>query len=100
MVWWPAVVFGWPAVIAALAAYAAAIIMNRPWPAFLGAVIATPFCLYVSATPRFGGLGLVVLGLNFLSVWASRRHQPIIAAVLLVPFVALAGTIARAVLTQ
>jgi hypothetical protein len=98
--WWPALVMGWPAVGVSLIVFATGLFSQRPGLVLAGSVISTPFCLYVSAYPSIRLWGLAVLGLNFLSAWASRRGRPIVAGTLVLPFVVLAGTIARAVLEQ
>jgi hypothetical protein len=98
--WWPSLVMGWPAVGASLIAFAAGLGFQRPKLVFAGSIISTPFCLYVSGYPRIGFFGLAVLTLNFMSAWASWRGRPLVAAVLLLPFVLLAGSLARAALKQ
>src|SRR5438874_1149376 len=50
---WRTLVFGWPAVVLAFAAFAAGFPASRPWLGFVGAAVATPFCFYVSGYPLF-----------------------------------------------
>ncbi len=57
---WPAIVFGWPAVLLALVLSAAGITRNKP--VFLAAAVAIviPFTLYLAANPGIGWIGLVI----------------------------------------
>ena len=98
--WWPSLVMGWPAVGVSVILFTAGLFNQRPGLVLAASVISTPFCLYVSAYPAIRFWGLVVLALNFLSVWALRRGLSIVAGTLVLPFVMLAGTIARAVLEE
>jgi hypothetical protein len=91
---------GWPAVGVSLIVFAAGLLGRRPGLVLAGSVISTPFCLYISAFPAIRVFGLAVLGLNFLSVWASRRGRPLVAGALVLPFVVLAGALATAVLNN
>ena len=83
---WPAVVFGWPAVVAALAAYGCAFLTTRASLGFLGALIATPFCVFVSGYPMFHWAGPVALGANFLSAYVLYRGRRDVAFTVLLPF--------------
>ena len=98
--WWPSLVMGWPAVGVSLIVFATGLISRRSGLVLAGSVVSAPFCLFVSGYPRIGAFGLVVLGLNFLSVWASRQGRPLVAGALVLPFVVLAGIIAATVLRQ
>jgi hypothetical protein len=73
---------GGPAVVASLMAFAAGLLSQRAGLVLAGSVISTPFCLYVSVYPGSRAFGLAVLGLNFLSAWASRRGRPVVAGAL------------------
>jgi len=97
---WPAVVFGWPGVVASLLAYGSAFKHRRIWLAAVGAVLGSPFCYYVSLQPNIGGLGIAAILTNTLAVAAFKRGRLYWAAGLLAPFVLLAGTVAVAVVTQ
>jgi hypothetical protein len=93
---WPALVFGWPAVIVAITAFGLAFGLKRPWLAVVGAVVATPFCLFVSGYPvpigRLGGP--IALAANFAAVWCLRSGRRGVALALLIPFVSVAAVIA------
>jgi hypothetical protein len=58
--WWPAVVFGWPAILLALVLSVLGIARKRPASLLVSAVIATPFSLYIGSTPRVGWPGLMI----------------------------------------
>lgn len=91
---WPVFVFGWPAVVAAMAAFAVGVSQRRPRSIVAGTILAAPFCLDVSGYPAIRGLGLVVLAFTALAALAVRRGRVWLGAGLLVPFAALAGFIA------
>jgi len=93
-------VFGWPAVGASLAAFAIGILTGRVWSATTGAVLAAPFCLFVSGYPGISYWGLVALVANAGSVLALRGRRTVVAIVALTPFVAIAIRLAFAVLSQ
>ena len=95
-----AVVFGWPAIVASVILTFAGIAFSR-WPlALAGAGVATPFLLYVWATPRFGAMAVPVALLYFAAAGAVARSRPYAALALTAPFVALALLMARLVLSQ
>ena len=98
--WWPSLVMGWSAVGISLVVFAAGLLNQRSGLVLAGSVVSTPFCFFVSGYPRIRAFGLVVLGFNFLSAWASRRGRPIVAGALMLPFVVLVGFFAAAVLGQ
>jgi hypothetical protein len=98
--WWPSLVMGWPAVGASLILFTAGLLGRRAGLTLAGSVVSAPFCLFVSGYPRIGLFGVAVLGLNFMSAWASRRGRPIVAGGLLLPFVVLVAIIAVTVLGQ
>jgi hypothetical protein len=91
---WPALVFGWPAVIAALVVFGLALVLNARALAVIACLISAPFCLFVSGYPVIRGLGLLVLGTNVAGAIALWRHQRVGAALLWTPFVMLAGLLA------
>lgn len=97
---WAAVVFGWPFVIVSIVAFAVALFQRSQRLMLLGAIFASPFCLYLSGSPRFGWLGATALLMNFLAVWAQARSRTVIAATLVVPFVVLVMVLAVGVWQQ
>lgn len=94
---WPAVVFGWPAALAAIASFAAAVTLRRTRWAVAGATLAAPFCVFVSGYPAIRGIGLFVLTLTALGALAVRRGRTWLGAGLFAPFVILVAVVAAAV---
>lgn len=98
---WAVFVFGWPAVILAVIAFCLAFQSNRPRLAFVGAAIATPFCLLVGGYGfpfNLGGpIGLAAI-YGSSALLASGRRQ--LAMLALAPFIVVAFVIARPVLRQ
>ena len=85
-----AVVLGWPAVIASIVLTTIGINRLRRRLVLAGAVIGSPFLLYLFLTPRFHWIAAVVWILYFGAVPAVARRSPAIAWILVAPFVALA----------
>ena len=57
---WPAILFGWPAILAAFALSVAGVMRRRyKWLA-IATILAVPFSFYLAGTPRFGWLGLTI----------------------------------------
>jgi hypothetical protein len=102
MAWWPVLIFGWGAVVVAATAFFLALCLNRPWLVFVGAAIATPFCLFISGYPHpIGRLGgPIVLLANFASAALLRKGEHRRAMLLLVPFAIVALVLAYLVITQ
>jgi hypothetical protein len=100
--WWPVVVFGWGPVVAAAAAFYLAFRLQRPWLAFVGAVIAVPFLGFINGYPHPIGrfVGPIALLANFGSdaLFGRGKRRP--AMVLLVPFVIVASVLAYVVITR
>ena len=83
--WWPAIVFGWPPILLAIVLAVLSITKRRPALLATSAVIATPFSLYLSATPRVGWLGLMIPVLLIGAAVAVRYRRVGTAWMLLVP---------------
>jgi hypothetical protein len=92
--WWPAVVFGWPAVVLALSAFAGGFLTSRSWLGLLGALISAPFCFYASGYPLFHWIAPIGLCANFVAAWLLHRRRHDIAFAALVPFVMIVTTLA------
>ena len=61
--WWPAVVFGWPAVVVSLLLAAAGIVLKKPFLLVVSAVLAAPFSFYLSGAQNwmaFAGPAILV----------------------------------------
>lgn len=93
-------VFGWPAVGLALVLVAVGIVRRRPRWVAAGAVVATPFSLYIAGAYGLHGRSIVpmlaLVGLA-LAAWAVARGRTRLAWVLVVPFAVLVGWIGWAV---
>jgi hypothetical protein len=76
-----AMIFGWPAV-------------------FAGALLGSPFLLYLFATPRVSWLSLPVAVLSFGSAQAVAQSHRALALAMAMPFMLLAGLVAWVVLRQ
>ena len=97
---WPAIIFGWPAILGAIALSATGIIHGRPKLLIVGAVISLPFSFYLAGSPVFGWLGFIMPSSLVASAIASYHHHSGIAWSLFAPFVAVSGWLALLVLSQ
>jgi hypothetical protein len=84
---WPAILFGWPAILAALGLAVTGIMRSKPgWP-LVGAILVLPISLYLAGSPRFGWLGISIpLLLSGASIAIYYQHSRV-AWFLLTPFV-------------
>ncbi len=98
--WWPAVVFGWPAILLAIVLSVAGIAKRSPSVLVASAVIATPFSLFLGGSPRFGWLGFMIPVLLLGASVAVRYRRVEIAWLLLVPIVAVVGWVASIVMGE
>jgi hypothetical protein len=96
--WWPAIVFGWPAVIGAMALSVAGIVRKKPGFLLTAAVIVLPFALYLAATPRLRWVGLLLPVSLLVAAAALKKGRPTVAWALLVPAAALCSYVALIVL--
>jgi hypothetical protein len=98
MSWWPAVVFGWPAILLSIAMSFAGILGRRPWLPAVAAVIASPFSLYLAGTPRIGPMGFLIPLLLVACGVAIHYRRSSYAWMLLAPGIVIVGAIAVVVL--
>ena len=98
--WWPAVVFGWPAILLALVLSVLGISKRIPGLLAFAAIIATPFSLFLGGSPRFGWLGFMIPVLLIGASVAVRYRRIEIAWLLLVPVVAVLGWVASIVMWE
>jgi len=82
---------GWPAVLASTLLTVAGITWRSAMMARAGAVLATPFMIYLFFTPRFRLIALPVLFAHYATAYALRRDRRVVAAALLTPFIVLAS---------
>lgn len=60
MNFWPAILFGWPAIITAIALSIAGVIRKKPAWFVVAVVLVIPFSFYLTGSPRFGWMGLTI----------------------------------------
>ncbi len=97
---WPAILFGWPAILVSIALSIMGIVRGRPKWLVVAAFVALPFSLYLAGSPAFGWLGLSIPLLLAGASVASRYDQPMVAWSLLAPFVGVSGWLAIVVMTE
>jgi hypothetical protein len=95
-----AIVLGWPAVVASIILALAGIVRGRARAVLIGAMLGCPFLLYLAASPRIGWLAIVVGVLYLGSSWAVARSRRGLALAMAMPFIGLAGFVARLVLNR
>jgi len=93
-------IFGWPGVLLAMLTYGLALASRRAAVAYAAAALSAPFLLYASGYPRIHVMGLAVLAANIAAAVLIARRRAGLAALLLVPYVALTSWIASLVLSQ
>ena len=99
--WWPAVVFGWPAVIVSVILAASGIVSRRPVLLLVSAVLAAPFSFYLSLGNNwFATVGTVIPFTLLAGAYAVKRRRSWIAWCLLAPFVGVATWMAVIVISQ
>ncbi len=97
---WPAILFGWPAIMVALGLSVMGIVRRRARWLVVAAVVTLPFSLYLSGSPAFGWLGLSIPLLLPAASIATYHHHTKLAWFLLAPFVGVSGWLAIAVMSQ
>ena len=99
--WWPAVVFGWPAVIVSVTLAVVGIVGGKPVLLVVSAVLAAPFSFYLSGGNSWILTVCAALPLTFVAAaYAVKRRRPWIGWCLLAPFVGVAIWLAVAVVSQ
>ena len=98
--WWPALLFGWPAILLAIVLSVLGITKRSPSVLAASAIIATPFSLYLGGSPRVGWLGFIIPVLLVGASVAVRYRRVEIAWLLLVPIVAIVGWVASIVMGE
>ena len=97
---WPAIVFGWPAILLSIALSAVGIVRKRPKWLVVAAIVALPFSLYLVGSPAFRWFGLAVPFLLVGAGIASYYGKTRVAWTLLAPFVGVSGWLAIVVMTE
>lgn len=98
--WWPALVFGWPAIIAAIGLSIAGILRNKPFWLVAAAVVAAPFSLYLAGSPKYGWLALLLSPMLIAGSILVRYRRTTFAWYCLAPFVGVTGWLAIVVVNQ
>ena len=98
--WWPALVFGWPAILLAVVLSVMGILRRKPVWLAVAATVVIPFSFYLAGSPRFRWIGLAIPLLLFGASIAVYRCRPALAWFLLVPFVGVVGWLAIVVLNE
>lgn len=80
------IIFGWPAVIAALLLCGLGVGLKRYWLVVIGTLVSLPFHYFILGTPRFGVLGILLPLCLFAAAYAVRRRIYWLAWLLLLPF--------------
>ena len=96
----PVLIFGWPALLLALALSVAGILRRRPAWLAVGSVIAIPFFSYLAATPRFRWIALAFPLLLLGASIAVHRGRFGLAWALFVPFAGIVAWLAVVVLSE
>jgi hypothetical protein len=97
---WPAIVFGWPAILVSISLSITGIVRQRPKWLVVAAFVALPFSLYLAGSPAFRWFGVAI---PFLLVGASiaiNYDKTRIAWTLLAPFVGVSGWLAIVVISE
>jgi hypothetical protein len=84
------VLFGWPFMILAILVMITGIVLKKAAWILVGALLSIPFSLYLAATPRFRLVGIILPLFNLAAAYVVRRNRRWLAALLIVPFIAVA----------
>jgi len=96
---WP-ILFGWPAIVIALALSVMGIVRRRPKWLVVGTIVVVPSFLYFAGTPRFWWIALVMPVLLIGASIAVRRSHIWLAWTLFVPFAGFFGWLAVIVMSE
>jgi len=97
---WPAIVFGWPAILLSIALSVMGIVRKRPTWLVVAAILVFPISFYLVGSPLIGWFALAVpLSLAVAGV-SIYYHQTKVAWVLLAPFVGVSSWLAIAVMSE
>ncbi len=99
--WWPAVVFGWPAVVVSLVLATAGIVLRKPFLLVVSAVLAAPFSFYLSGAQNWIAFaGPAILMALLAGAYTVKRGLLWVAWCLLALFASLGLGLAVIVLQQ
>ena len=94
---WAAVVFGWPAAIVSILLGALGLMSGRWTWVVAGALVGSPFLLYLSLTPRFGWVAMLVAASYVGAAVAAYRQRRRQAWLLFAPMLMLVAYVASVV---
>ncbi len=94
------IVFGWPAILTALALCLTGLLAKRPLLVALGAALFIGPGLYLSGSPAINWLGFLLPACLFGSAYALRQKKTGIAWLLTLPALLVSAWLAVVVLTQ
>jgi hypothetical protein len=97
---WVQIVFGWPAILASLAACVAGVVWGRPWLLLVGAILFLPFSFYLGGAPRTMWYPVLLPICMAFAGWAVFAGKVRLAWLLLSPAFLISGWLAVLVLTQ
>jgi hypothetical protein len=99
--WWPAVVFGWPAVVVSLVAATAGIVLKKPFLLVVSAILAAPFSLYLSGAKNWMAFaGPTILTALLAGAYTVKRGLLWVAWCMVALFASVALGLAVVVLQQ
>jgi hypothetical protein len=91
---------GWPGIISSLAISIAGVIRSKPVWLIIGAILAVPFSWYLSGSPLFRNIGLLLPLFQLGAAVAIHRHVTWLAWLLLLPFAGIAAWLGITILMQ
>jgi len=97
---WPAIVFGWPAILLSIALSAIGIVRKRPKWLVVAAILALPFSIYLVGSPAFRWFGLAIPLLLAGAGYSIFKNHSGVAWFLLAPFVGVSGWLAIVVMSE
>ena len=94
------VLFSWPAIILSILILITGLLLERAVWVLAGAILTIPFALYLSATPRFRFVGIVLPLVLLAAAYAVQRGRRLLAWLFLLPYIAVTVWLAWSVLNQ
>jgi hypothetical protein len=89
--WWPAVVFGWPAVVVSMGLAAVGVVLRTPALLVVSGVLAAPFSYYLSGGESWVAVAGPAIPLTLVAgAYAVKRRLRWVAWCLLAPFLGVA----------
>ena len=95
-----AIVFGWPAATVSVLLGVGGVFGSRWLLVLTGLIVGAPFLFYLSLTPRFGWVSIVVAISYLAAVFATYQRRVWLAGVFFAPMILLVSYVALAVVNQ